>query len=153
MIDAPLLAVAITFGIASLILAVVVNRLPAYYQIWSLIGQQVVMWGGLAVCWLRWNQAALAQHTIIEFGIIMLFAWPGMVVLDYLQSRKRTDRLQRLLDIPDDELANEDFYTFIWIGLIVLYTGFQQYTDRIGLVRAWCARNSRHITDWIRNFN
>ncbi len=150
MLDIQLLGVAVFFGVISFALAALVIRLPVYFQIWSLIGQQMVMWIGLAEAWLRWNMSMLAQHVIFDLAFIFLFAFPGLLWLDYMQRRERITYWEKG-NYPD-ELADKDLHINIWIALIALLWHFASYAERIYYFRASCARYYSHIVNRICDF-
>lgn len=149
MLDMSLLGVAVFFGVASIILALVIIRLPVYFQVWSLIGQQMVMWIGLAEAWLRWNKPMLAQHVISDIAIIFLAAFPGMVLLDYLQRHERISYWEP--DNYPDELADKDLHISIWTGLIIILWHLAAGAERIGYIRAACSRYLGNLVNRLCN--
>jgi len=151
MIDVGLLGVALFFGVTSIVLALVIIRLPVYCQIWSLIGQQMVMWIGLSEAWLRWNRTMLVQHVIFDLAFIFLFAFPGMVLLDYMQREQRISYWEQG-NYPD-ELADKDLHINIWLAVITLLWHFASYAERIYYFRQTCARHYSHIVNRICNFS
>lgn len=149
MLDMSLLGVAVMFGIVSIILALVVIRLPVYCQIWSLIGQQLVMWIGLAEAWLRWDKAMLAQHVVVDIGVMCLAAFPGLILLDYLQRKERISYWEKG-NYPD-ELADKDLHIDIWTGVIVVLWIIASYAERIYYLRQACVRYYSHIVNRLCN--
>jgi hypothetical protein len=147
MLDLPLLYVAVFFGVTSIILALVIIRLPVYFQVWSLIGQQLVMWIGLAEAWLRWDTPMLAQHVIADIAVIFLFAFPGMVLLDYMQRKQRISYWEKG-NYPD-ELADKDLHINIWIAIIAILWHIAGYAERIYYFRQACARYLGNIVNRI----
>ena len=150
MLDMSLLGVATFFGVTSIILALVIIRLPVYFQVWSLIGQQLVMWIGLAEAWLRWDTLMLAQHVVIDIGVICLAAFPGLVLLDYMQRKQRISYWEQG-NYPD-ELASKDLHLNIWIALIAILWHIASYAGRIYYFRQACARHFSSIVNRICNF-
>jgi len=151
MIDMSLLGVATFFGVTSIILALVIIRLPVYFQVWSLIGQQLVMWIGLTEAWLRWNQPMLAQHVIADIAVIFLFSFPGMVLLDYMQRKQRISYWEKG-NYPD-ELADKDLHLNVWTGLIIMLWYLAACAERASYIRASCARHFGYIVNRICNFS
>ncbi len=145
MLDLPLFGMAALFGVISILAALVIIRLPVYFQVWSLIGQQMVMWIGLAEAWLRWDIPMLAQHVIFDLAFIFLFAFPGLLWLDYMQRRERITYWEKG-NYPD-ELANKDLHINIWIALIALLWHIASYAERVYYFRAACARHFSHIVN------
>ena len=143
MIDIGLLGVALFFGVASIIAALVIIRLPVYCQIWSLIGQQLVMWIGVAEAWLRWDRPMLAQHVVIDIGVMCLAAFPGLILLDYLQRKERISYWEKG-NYPDD-LADKDLHIDIWTGTVLLLWYLAAGAERVGYIRASCSRYFSHI--------
>ncbi len=150
MLDTSLLYVAVLFGVVSIILALIIIRLPVYFQVWSLIGQLMVMSIGLTEAWLRWDRPMLAQHVVIDIGIMCLFAFPGLVLLDYMQRRERISYWEKG-NYPD-ELADKDLHINIWIGLIALLWHIASYAERIYYFRTSCARHFSNIVNRICDF-
>ena len=150
MLDMSLLGVATFFGVLSIILALVIIRLPVYFQIWSLIGQQMVMWIGLAEAWLRWDMPMKAQHVIFDIGVIFLAAFLGMVLLDYMQRKQRITYWEKG-NYPD-ELANKDLHINIWIALIALLWHIAGYAERIYYFRQACTRHFGNIVNRVCDF-
>jgi len=149
--DIGLLGVALCFGVLSIIAALVIIRLPVYYQIWSLIGQQMVMWIGLAEAWLRWDTPMLAQHVIFDLAFIFLFAFPGLLWLDYQQRKQRISYWEQG-NYPD-ELADKDLHIDIWTGTILVLWYMAACAERIGYLRASCTRYFSHIVNRMCNFS
>ncbi len=147
MLDLPLLGVAVFFGIISILAALVIIRLPVYFQIWSIIGQQLVMWIGLAEAWFRWDTPMKAQHVIFDVGLIFLFAFPGMVLLDYMQRKERISYWEP--DNYPDELTDKNLHINIWIALIALLWHIASYAERVCYIRASCARHFSNIVNRI----
>ena len=145
MLDIGLLGVALLFGVLSIVAALVIIRLPVYFQIWSLIGQQLVMWIGLAEAWLRWNQPMLAQHVVVDIGVMCLAAFPGLVLLDYMQRKQRISYWEKG-NYPD-ELANKNLHTDILLGTIALLWHLAGYAERIYYIRQACARHFSTIVN------
>ncbi len=150
MLDIGLLGVALFFGVLSLVAALVVIRLPVYFQIWSLIGQLIVMFIGLAEAWLRWDTLMLAQHVVIDIGVMCLFAFPGLVLLDYMQRKQRISYWEKG-NYPD-ELANKDLHINIWIALIALLWRIAGYAGRVYYFRQACVRHYSHIVNRVCDF-
>jgi len=150
MLDIGLLGVALFFGVLSLVAALVIIRLPVYCQIWSLIGQQLVMWIGLAEAWLRWDRPMLVQHVIFDIGVIFLAAFPGMVLLDYLQRKQRISYWEKG-NYPD-ELADKNFHIDILLGLIAVLWHIAGYAERIYYLRQACARYYSYIVNRVCGF-
>ena len=151
MLDLPLFGVAVFFGVTSIILALVIIRLPVYFQVWSLIGQQVVMWIGLAEAWLRWDTSMKVQHVIFDLAFIFLFAFPGLLWLDYQQRKQRITYWERG-NYPD-ELANKDLHINIWIALIALLWHIAGYAERVYYIRQACARHIGNIVNRVCDFS
>ena len=147
MLDLQLLGVAVMFGVISIILALVIIRLPVYFQVWSLIGQQLVMWIGLTEAWLRWDTSMLAQHVIIDIGVIFLAAFPGMVLLDYMQRKQRISYWEKG-NYPD-ELADKDLHINVWIAIIAILWHIASYAERIYYIRQACVRHFGNIVNRI----
>ncbi len=150
MIDIGLLGVALFFGVLSIILALVIIRLPVYFQIWSLIGQLIVMFIGLAEAWLRWDVSMPAQHVVIDIGVMCLAAFPGLVLLDYMQRKQRITYWEKG-NYPD-ELANKDLHINIWIALIALLWHIASYAERIYYIRQACVRHIGYIVNRVCDF-
>ncbi len=150
MIDLPLLGVAVFFGVISILAALVIIRLPVYFQVWSLIGQQLVMWIGLAEAWLRWDVLMLAQHVVIDIGVICLFAFPGLVLLDYLQRKERISYWEKG-NYPD-ELADKNLHLNIWIILIAALYYAADASYRVYTFRASISRYFGNIVNRICDF-
>ena len=145
MLDLPLFGVATFFGVTSIILALVIIRLPVYFQVWSLIGQQIVMWIGLAEAWLRWDTSMKVQHVIFDLAFIFLFAFPGLLWLDYQQRKQRITYWERG-NYPD-ELANKDLHIDIWTGTILFLWYLAACAERVSYFRAACVRYFSHIVN------
>ena len=151
MLDLPLFGVALFFGVLSIILALVIIRLPVYFQIWSLIGQLIVMSIGLTEAWLRWDMPMLAQHVVIDIGVMCLAAFPGLVLLDYQQRKQRISYWEKG-NYPD-ELANKDLHINIWIALIALLWHIAGYAERVYYIRQACARHIGNIVNRVCDFS
>lgn len=151
MLDVSLLGVAVCFGVTSIILALVIIRLPVYCQIWSLIGQQLVMWIGLTEAWLRWDTYMLAQHVVIDIGVMCLAAFPGLVLLDYMQRKQRISYWERG-NYPD-ELADKDLHIDIWTGTILCLWYLAACTERISYIRASCSRYFGNLVSRVCNLS
>ncbi len=150
MLDTSLLYIAVFFGVISILAALVIIRLPVYFQIWSIIGQQLVMWIGLAEAWLRWDTPMKAQHVIFDIGVIFLVAFPGMVLLDYMQRRERISYWEP--DNYPDELADKNLHINIWIAIIALLWHLASYAERIYYIRQAYVRHFSHIVNRICDF-
>ncbi len=150
MLDLPLFGMAALFGVISILAALVIIRLPVYFQVWSLIGQQMVMWIGLAEAWLRWDIPMKVQHVIFDIGFIFLFAFPGMVLLDYMQRRERITYWEKG-NYPD-ELANKDLHIDIWTGTILFLWYLAACTERVSYFRTSCSRHFGNFVNRVCDF-
>jgi len=138
MLDSSLLGVAVFFGVTSIILALIIIRLPVYCQIWSLIGQQLVMWIGVAEAWLRWDTYMLAQHVVIDIGVMCLASFPGLILLDYMQRKQRISYWEKG-NYPDD-LADKNLHIDIWTGTVLILWYMAACAERVYYIRQACAR-------------